>query len=382
MSNELATIPIETVNAMELYTAENVDKILEKIRKDATDFKPDISTKKGRAEIASRAYKVSRSKTALIELGDTLTEESKLQVKTVNIEKKRIEGLMDELRDDIRKPLTEWENIDKERVRILEVHLDTLKRYEGAIIEQKTTEDLEKLIECFNDIYDHQWEEFEDRATVTANRLRPLMHKALDDKREYEKQQVELEAFREKEEKRKQEERDKKIADDAAAEAKQEAEERAETERVAAEEKAEREKQEIEDKRIAAEEATAQAEHDKKDAEEKAEREAQEAADALKEAGEKAEREKTEAATAAQEREEKAVQDEKDRVAVQEKADADAAIAREADKKHKGKINSEALADLIKEADIIMAGGVVDCYAKAVIMAIAQGKVRHTRISY
>ena len=289
---------------------------------------------------------------------------------------------MDELRDNIRKPLTEWENIDKERVRILEVRLDTLKRYEGAIIEQETTGDLEKLIECFNDIYDHLWEEFDDRATVTANRLRPLMHKALDGAREYEKQQEELEAFRAKEETRKQEERDQKIADEAAAEAKQKAEEKAANEKKAAEEKAESEKQEIEDQRIAAEEAAAQAEQDKKDAEEKAATDAQKAADELKETEEKAEREKVAAATAAQESEEQAVQDEKDRVAAQEKADADAAIAREADKKHKGKINSEALADLIKESDIIMAGGAVDCYAKAVITAIAQGKVRHIRISY
>ena len=367
---------------MELYTAENVDTILEKIRKEATDFKPDISTKKGRAEIASRAYKVSRSKTALIELGDTLTEESKLQVKTVNAEKKRIEGLMDELRDDIRKPLTEWENIDKERVTALSERLDDLKSFEGKIIELETSTELEVLIEDFNELYDYLWEEFDDRATVTANRLRPLMHKALDSAKEYEKQQIELEVLRKKEEKRKQEERDQKIADEAAAEAKQKAEEKAANEKKAAEDKAEREKQEIEDKRIAAEEATAQAEKDRKDAEEKAAANAQDAADELKETEEKAERDKVAAATAAQESEKQAVQDEKDRVAAQEKADADAATAREADKKHKGEINSEALADLIKESDIIMAGGAVDCYAKAVITAIAMGKVRHTRISY
>ena len=367
---------------MELYTAENVDEILEKIRKEATDFKPDISTKKGRAEIVSRAYKVSRSKTALIELGDTLTEESKRQVKTVNTEKKRIEGLMDELRDDIRKPLTEWENIDKERVTALDLRLDVLKLYESKIIEAETSEELNNMLQAFDMTYDHKWEEFSDRAEVTRNRIKPLITKARDDKHEYEKQQIELEVLREKEEKHKQEERDQKIADEAAAEAKQKAEEKAANEKKAAEDKAEREKQEIEDKRIAAEEATAQAEKDRKDAEEKAAANAQKAADELKETEEKAERDKVAAATAAQESEKQAVQDEKDRVAAQEKADDDAATAREADKKHKGKINSEALADLIKESDIIMAGGAVDCYAKAVITAIAMGKVRHTRITY
>ena len=375
-STELAIIQIDTVNALELYTAENVDEVLEKIRKEATDFKPDISTKKGRAEIASRAYKVSRSKTALIELGDTLTEESKRQVKTVNTEKKRIEGLMDDLRDDIRKPLTDWENIDKERVKVLELRLDVLKMYESKIIEAETSEELNNMLQAFDITYDHKWEEFADRAEVTRNRIKPLITKARDDKHEYEKQQIELEVLREKEEKREQEERDQKIADEAAAEAKQKAEEKAANEKKAAEEKAESEKQEIEDQKVAAEEEAEEAKREKIKVEAKAAIEALEAADAVKAAEEKAEREKEEAATAAQEREEQAVQDEKDRVAATDKAEADAIATREADNKHRGKINSEALRDLMSEA------GLTESKAKETVVAIAQGKIKNVKVMY
>ena len=69
-------IPLETVNAVEIFSeAKTLHALLAEIRIQATDFVPDVTTKEGRAEIASRAYKVSRSKTVIDDARKELTAE-------------------------------------------------------------------------------------------------------------------------------------------------------------------------------------------------------------------------------------------------------------------------------------------------------------------
>jgi len=56
----------EKVTALEVYQTENgLDPWIAKIRKEVESFVPDVTTKKGRDAIASIAYKVAKSKTAL-----------------------------------------------------------------------------------------------------------------------------------------------------------------------------------------------------------------------------------------------------------------------------------------------------------------------------
>lgn len=63
--------------------------------------------------------------------------------------------------------------------------------------------------------------------------------------------------------------------------------------------------------------------------------------------------------------------------AAENKRIADEAAAREADKAHKARINSEAVHDICKyQPDLTEAD------AKTLIIAIAKGEVRHVKISY
>ena len=71
----------------------------------------------------------------------------------------------------------------------------------------------------------------------------------------------------------------------------------------------------------------------------------------------------------------KAIDEERTKVIAKEKADADAAKAREADTKHHAKINNEALLGL----QIL---GVDNATAKTIITAIANGKISHVSIKY
>jgi len=101
-----------------IFTNKGIDPLLEDIKKRVADFKPDISTDDGRQEIKSFAYKIARSKTALDDMGKELVSEWKSKSKLVDAERKRVRDAMDEMRDAVRKPLTDWEDAEKERIAV------------------------------------------------------------------------------------------------------------------------------------------------------------------------------------------------------------------------------------------------------------------------
>ena len=70
---------------------------------------PDVTTTKGRKAIASLAYDVAQTKTAITRAAKALTEEARQQINMVNAERNAIEDELQAIQDLARKPLTEWE---------------------------------------------------------------------------------------------------------------------------------------------------------------------------------------------------------------------------------------------------------------------------------
>lgn len=155
----------------------------------------------------------------------------------------------------------------------------------------------------------------------------------------------------------------------AAEQAKKDAEERI------AKEAAERATRESEAKAQAEREAAAQREINARLATERAEREKAEAEQRAKDAEARAEKLKQEASEREEQARIEATQREiKRREAEEQKAREDQQ-AREADKEHRRKVNSETVSDL-------QLFGFYESTAKAIVTAIAQGKVRHVAINY
>lgn len=74
---QLAEVPPKET-ALQVYSSANgLDPFLQKIREEIDGFVPDVTTRKGREAIASIAYKVARSKTALDNVGKELVAELK-----------------------------------------------------------------------------------------------------------------------------------------------------------------------------------------------------------------------------------------------------------------------------------------------------------------
>lgn len=102
-------IPLESINAVEVFTGPNLDELLAKIRQETATIVPDVSTSGGRKEIASLAYKVARSKTTIDDAGKTLVAGWKKQSAEVDAARKKARDYLDALKDEVRKPLDDWE---------------------------------------------------------------------------------------------------------------------------------------------------------------------------------------------------------------------------------------------------------------------------------
>ena len=322
MSEVTDLVVIEKQNAMAVFTTkEQLDPIIEAIEKEARSLVPDVSTRKGRDAIASMAHKVARSKTYIDNAGKDLVAELKALPKQIDESRRIVRERLDALKDEVRRPLTEWE-AEQERIKAEEamnaLHAEALE------MNIKFDQELAAKFEA-----DHE--------------MALLMNKDFDRDREEQRRLAE----------QAQRERDEQLKQEAAEQARRDAEAKHKAELDAAA------------RREAEEKARAElAERQRIEAEQRAAREKQEA-----EA--RAEREREEAVAAERRRQEEA---EAARLA-EEKRKAEEEALRAADKEHRRTINRRVIADLIAQ-------GIPEEFAQKALLAIAGGKVQDAHIKY
>lgn len=96
-------VVIEPTTAVALFTeGQGVAELLADIRQKATSLVPDITTAKGRKEIASVAHAVARTKTYLDGLGKEQTDKFKEIPKRIDANRKQIRDTLDALKDEVR----------------------------------------------------------------------------------------------------------------------------------------------------------------------------------------------------------------------------------------------------------------------------------------
>ncbi|AJO79409.1 hypothetical protein [Pseudomonas sp. MRSN 12121] len=350
---ELAVVPPQET-ALAVYSTPNgLEPWLQQIRTEIDGFTPDISTRKGREAIASMAYKVARSKTALDDVGKKLVADLKEVPKKIDAERKRVRDTLEAWQEEVRRPLNEWQAAEDARVDKHNDGIESIKalaRFEeppAAAHVAQVIADLELLA------LDDSWEEFLPEAAQAKDQTLIFLRGLLAKRQKEEAEQAELARLRAEAVAREQKEREERIAREAAERAKAEAEQKAQAEREAAlrreqEAKAAAERRELELKLQAeqAERAAAQAKADRIAAEQRAEQAAEQA-----------------------------------RIEERRRADAAAAEivrqqeAREADKAHRARINRAVL-------EAFVAGGMTEECARQVIILIAQRKIPAISIQY
>jgi len=211
--NDLIAITKE--NALEVFTGEKLDDYLKKIEDQAMNFVPDVSSDKGRKQIASAAHTIARIKVETDSLGKALVTDWKQKSKLVDEGRKKSRDFLDDLKSRVREPLTEWEIAEEARLE---------------------TEALEKEIAEAYDMAKNEDELFERRKEIEAKEAKLKAE-----------EEARLEVERKQREERERAERDERIAIEAKEKAEAEAKEQIESEkraRIEAELKAEREAKE------------------------------------------------------------------------------------------------------------------------------------------
>lgn len=313
----------------------------------------DYRDPKGNKEARSHIYKLRQTKSAVDKKRKEIKAEVLERGRFIDSEAKAIIGCIESMIDLHESPIKEIEAEEAERVQKHKDAIESIKafQYYG---DDNSSEQIKKICKEFElYVVDESFEEFMAEASATYKQSQTHLISLFDKVQKREAEQAELERLRKEQEAREQAEREAKIAAEAKAQAEAEAKRQAEEHKLQLEAQQAAAKAEAELKEREAAEAIARAEREKLEAISKAEQEKRDA-EAKAELARKQEIERQEA--------------EKNRIIAEERA-------REANRQHVGKIRKSA-----KEA--IMTLGVDEETAKAIVIAINDGKVPNVKINY
>ena len=325
----------------------------------------DFSKKKDRDTVASLAYKVGRSKTAIDAEGKKLKEQYTVFTKKIDAERKLAREQLEAEQARIRKPLDDWEQAEKDRVAKHEASIRAIR----SLYDENTANQEAHVIKGY--IFDLEkieiessFEEFEQEAKIAKFETLEKLRTALVAREKYEAEQAELERLRKEQLEREQRERDERIAKEAADKA-----------RIEAEAKALAEKQRFE--REQKEQAELAERQQREAAEREARLKAEKEAALLRE--EQLKQQAIEREKQAEIDRQKAIEQERLRIEREQVAKAEAERkaeeARLANVEHMRSINNEILNKLCEI-------GLDEGQAKSVISAIAKNQVPHVSVKY
>jgi hypothetical protein len=347
MSKAAATdliIKLPAVMTAETFTNdEEFEKLYSKVKEAVSKHVPDTSTKAGREAIASLAYKVARTKTALIGQGKALTEGWRDQTKKVNAACNVIEERLDTLKDQVREPLNKWEQAEEDRVNGHKENLQSLINLSKIGLGRTSDEYRDLLDDAQKQPTGEVWEEFAAQASLAREDAIETLTRMLKIAEKQEADAAELEKLRAEAAEREAADAERLAAENAAKEEAEQAEARkVETDRIA-EEARQKALDEAAELVAAAERKAAQADEDAK----------KEIADA--------------AAKVAEEK----------RKAAAEQAAADAEQKRrDEDKAHRKMVNNA----IVKE--LVDCSGINADQAQKIVIALVSGLVPNVTLKY
>lgn len=352
-STEITALPAQET-ALQVFQADSgLDPYIQRIRDEVYSHVPDLSTKKGRDAIASLAFKVRKTKTALDAMGKALVDDLKDIPRKIDAERKRMRDELDKLADDVRKPLTEYEEAEQSRMAALVARIDELRALAVDLDGLDSSVIRFRLVKANKTKLGDDWQEYETEAARCKDQAVSTLTTALAVREKYEQDQAELAELRRKQAEQEQRDRDAAIAKEAEERATAKAEADAKAEREAAQRKIDE-----------ANAAAAKAEQYRLDAIER-QKQAEARAEAEKLAAEQRAAQAAEAARLA----------EIERQRVETERLAEEQRKRESDRKHKSVINNEAMGGFINE-------GLLEADAKRLVTMIAKGLIPNVTINY
>lgn len=157
-------IPIHTVKAHEIFMPGGCDQLIEIARQAVINFKGDITTEEGRKEITRFDRKIASSKTAIDKLRLQYTKGLRDQIDVVNKEGAKFVQQMEELQESVTAELDQWKQAEKNRIDGLKARVDNIQQL-GTNTDDATSADLKLSLMSVNKIYaDTDWQDFAELA--------------------------------------------------------------------------------------------------------------------------------------------------------------------------------------------------------------------------
>ena len=201
-------VSLTTAKPLDLFTTPGiVESLLASIRAEALrDFTPDLTTDKGRKAIASRAYRVAKTKTFLDTIGKEEVARLKELPRQVDAGRKTLRDGLDQLAEEIRQPLTDWEaRVDGIKARLTDLQNlpARLMNATAAIIGQALTD-----LQAVNPA---SFDEFAEEAQGIIMATKATVEEQLEKAKKAEAERAELERLRAEKEAREKSEREEAL---------------------------------------------------------------------------------------------------------------------------------------------------------------------------
>lgn len=339
MSNQSLSVIVDRADLPELFgklvdDKPAIESILNNIETESRSITFDIETKEGQATCRSLAAKIASAKSTLDKAGKAKKDEYTVTADQIQKDRNLVKGRLQSLQDEIRKPLTELEQREKERKAQHEKNLEKLVDFTD-LVGCESVEYQDRIKDLQDRVIGEDWEEYKPEALEAKDRTLKALRIEFEAVKQREDEQAELARLRAENAKREQQEREERIKQEATAKAKSEAERQAQ--QVA---------QEVERKEREAKEREARLIAEKQAAELRAK---QDAIDAI--------------------------ENERKRVEAEQAAIAKAEAKRAANKKHRDAI-------FFKAKDDLIANGVDEETAKTIIKLIHANKISNISINF
>lgn len=190
-----------------LLDAAKFDAFYQTIVKETSALVPDTTTQKGRDAIKKVAFKIVKTRTFLDEFGKKLNEDRRKEIGIVDAARRTMRDRLETLKEDVRKPLSDWEEAEEERAQTIN---DTMAHFRGIAAEVAANKG---TVVAFQSAIEAVQQEKIDPAifgeeTIFAENARTIaladLNKGLDAAKQAEADRAELERLRSEAEARRQ----------------------------------------------------------------------------------------------------------------------------------------------------------------------------------
>lgn len=206
-------IEIRTIRPQDVFVEGGIDNIVKMVKSKADLGPIDISNENDREKVRSMAFKVAKTKNALENMGKEFVDQQKKYLKSIDIKRSLLWEQLDGLQKDIRKPLTDFENTEKNRI---QEHQDGMESIRKLLYfeNEPSVEEIESRIKFCHELEKRDFQEYNEQMRSVATGAQERLSEKLAQVIKAEEDAAELERLRAEKAQRE----DQKRIDDLATE--------------------------------------------------------------------------------------------------------------------------------------------------------------------